>query len=219
MTPENWYRATIGKSFDTDNYPRDNPFQCWDYFDKFCREIHCDCSRWCGDINKGGYYGFVGYLWHHRYERHYDKYFDFVSPSEIKEGDWLFWDKHVAFYYHGLEVGQNQNGKRYVTSKALNRNGLLGGMRWKYWNKSANGVAESFSRKVAGTYVTTDYVNIRTGGSTNYEIITCVPKGTRVDCYGYYHTEKDTIWLYVAVNTKDIGMITGFMCSTYLEKR
>lgn len=219
MTPENWYRATIGKSFDTDNYPRDNPFQCWDYFDKFCREIHCDCSRWCGDINKGGYYGFVGYLWHHRYERHYDKYFDFVSPSEIKEGDWLFWDKHVAFYYHGLEVGQNQNGKRYVSSKALNRNGLLGGMRWKYWNKSANGVAESFSRKVAGTYVTTDYVNIRTGGSTNYEIITCVPKGTRVDCYGYYHTEKDTIWLYVAVNTKDIGMVTGFMCSTYLEKR
>ena len=219
MTPENWYRATIGKSIDTDNYPRDNPFQCWDYFDKFCREIHCDCSRWCGDINKGGYYGYVGYLWHHRYERHYNKYFDFVSPSEIKEGDWLFWDKHVAFYYHGLEVGQNQNGKRYVSSKELNRYGLLGGMRWKYWEKSAHGVAESFSRKVAGTYVTTDYVNIRTGGSTNYEIITCVPKGTRVDCYGYYHTEKDTIWLYVAVNTKDIGMITGFMCSTYLEKR
>ena len=219
MTPENWYRATIGKSIDTDNYPRDNPFQCWDYFDKFCREIHCDCSRWCGDINKGGYYGFVGYLWHHRYERHYNKYFDFVSPSEIKEGDWLFWDKHVAFYYHGLEVGQNQNGKRYVSSKALNRYGLLGGMRWKYWEKSAHGVAESFSRMLAGTYVTTDYVNIRTGGSTNYEIITCVPKGTRVDCYGYYHTEKDTIWLYVAVNNKDKGMITGFMCSTYLEKR
>lgn len=212
MTPENWYRKTIGRCFDTDNYPRSNPYQCWDYFDYFCKTIGFKGSRHCALT------GFVGDLWKLRYKYGYEDAFIFVSPSEIKEGDWLFWDKHVAFYYHGLEVGQNQNGKRYVTSKALNRYGLLGGMRWKYWEKSANGVAESFSRMAAGTYVTTDYVNIRTGGSTNYEIITCVPKGTRVDCYGYYHTEKDTIWLYVAVNTKDKGMVTGFMCSTYLEK-
>lgn len=218
MTPEDWYRATIGKSIDTDNYPRKNPFQCWDYFDEFCREIECNCSRWCGDINKGGYNGFVGYLWHHRYDLHYDRYFIFIEPSKIKEGDWLFWDKHVAFYYHGLEVGQNQNGKRYVSSMALNRNGLLGAMRWKDWQRSKNGVAEGFSRTVAGVYKTTDYVNIRTGGSVEYPIITCVPKGTRVDCYGYYHSEGDMLWLYVAVKTIDKGMVTGFMCSTYLRK-
>lgn len=212
MTPEEWYRNTIGKEFDTDNYPRNNPYQCWDYFDVFCRDIKFNGSRYCSIT------GFVGDLWKLRYKYGYYTEFDFILPDKIKEGDWLFWDKHVAFYYHGLEVGQNQNGKRYVSSMALNRNGLLGAMRWKHWDRSENGVAEKYSRAVAGTYITKTAVNIRRGGSTDYSVIACIPKGSTVDCYGYFHLEGNEVWLYVVAQTKT-GTYTGFMCSDYLEKR
>ena len=55
--------------------------------------------------------GYDGYFYLSRKEsilgepKYTDRYFDFIEPSKIKEGDWLFYDKHVAFYYHGLEVG------------------------------------------------------------------------------------------------------------------
>ena len=170
MTPEIWYRRTIGKRIDTDNYPRTNPYQCWDYYDYFCRVIECTASRYCAIT------GYVGDLWKLRYKYGFDKWFIFVEPSEIQEGDWLFWDKHVAFYYNGLEVGQNQNGKPWVTDMTLNRRGLLGAMRYKHWDKPKTGTAECYSKIIAGTYKTTDYVNLRTGGSTDYPVITTLPK-------------------------------------------
>lgn len=212
MTPEDWYRKTIGRQFDTDNYPRSNPYQCWDYFDYFCRTIGFRGSRYCALTR------FVGDLWKLRYKYGYDEAFIFVSPSEIKEGDWLFWDKHVAFYFHGMEVGQNQNGKAYVSDMALNRNGLLGGMRWKNWRPSDNGIAERYSKVVAGEWVTTANVNIRTGGNTGYTVIDVLPKKSIVDCYGYYHMEGDVPWLYVCVR-KNEKVMTGFVCSKYLERR
>ena len=99
----------------------------------------------------------------------------------------------------------------------LNRNGLLGGMRYRKWEYSGSGVAEHFSKAIAGDYRTTDYVNLRTGGSTDYHVITTIPKNTVVECYGYYHLEKETVWLYVLVRTETKNML-GFMCSTYLER-
>lgn len=212
MTPEDWYRKTIGRHYDTDNYPRGNPYQCWDYFDYFCRTIGFKGSRYCALT------GFVGDLWKLRYKYRYDEVFEFVSPADIKEGDWLFWNKHVAFYFHGMEVGQNQNGKAYVSDMALNRNGLLGGMRWKNWRPSQTGVAERFSRIAEGEWVTTANVNMRTGGNTGYDVITVLPKKTIVDCYGYFHMEGDTSWLYVCTKKND-KFLTGFVCSKYLERR
>ena len=213
MTPEDWYRKTIGKQFDTDNYPRSNPYQCWDYFDYFCRYINFTGSRYCS-LTK-----FVGDLWKLRFKYHYEDTFDFIEPNDIREGDWLFWDKHVAFYYHGLEVGQNQNGKPYVTDMVLNRYGLLGAMRWKGWTTSYNGVAEKYSKTVAGQWVTKTNVNIRTGGSTKYSVIDVLYKGTVIDCYGYFHMEGDVPWLYVCATKGKDKFITGFVCSKYLERR
>ena len=212
MTPEDWYRKTIGQKIDTDKYPRSNPYQCWDYFDFFCRYIKFNGSRYCSIT------GYAGDLWKLRNQYGYYEVFDFVEPDDIKEGDWLFWDKHVAFYYHGLEVGQNQNGKTYVSDMVLNRYGLLGGMRWKGWTYSYNGVAEHFSTLACDEWVTTANVHIRTGGSTKYTSLYIVPKGTIVDCYGYYHMEGDVPWLYVCYKRND-DYITGFICSKYLERR
>lgn len=127
MTPKQWYEQTIGKSFDTDGA---YGAQCWDYFDAFCRKIGFSGSRYCGNT------GYVGDLWILRDVSGYDysTAFDYIyDPAQFQTGDWVFWEKHVAMYYEGLEVGQNQNGKPYVTAKEMNWSGILGAMRWRGW--------------------------------------------------------------------------------------
>lgn len=129
MTPKSYFDKTIGKAIDTDNYPRENPYQCWDYFDYFCRLVGFEGSRYCA-VTK-----FVGDLWVLRDSKGYEYSRDFeyiTDPAQFKDGDWIFWAKHVAMYYHGKEVGQNQP-KPHVTEKEMNWNGILGAMRYKHW--------------------------------------------------------------------------------------
>ena len=129
MTPKQFFDDTIGKKIDTDNYPRSNPYQCWDYFDYFCRIIGFKGSRHCSST------GYVGDLWFMRNDSGYNYSTDFyfiTDPKDFKTGDWIFWKRHVAMYYNGMEVGQNQPAP-YVTEKAMNWEGILGAMRWKHW--------------------------------------------------------------------------------------
>ena len=134
MTPYEWVRYSLGKSFDTDNYPLQK-YQCWDWFDRWCSVVGVPCSRYCALT------GYVGDLWKLKYEYGYDEYFDFVTDVKLfQNGDWIFWNSHVAMYYDGMQVGQNQGSisqprvlHPYVTETALNKNGILGAMRWKKW--------------------------------------------------------------------------------------
>ena len=132
ITPKSYYDETIGKQIDTDNYPRNNPFQCWDYFDYFCRKVGFTGSRYCAST------GYVGDLWLLRDAKGYEYYRDFdyiTDPAQFQDGDWIFWSQHVAMFMSpNTEVGQNQNGKPYVTAKEMNWNGILGAMRYKYWS-------------------------------------------------------------------------------------
>lgn len=129
MTPKSWFDRVIGKQIDTDNFPRSNPFQCWDSFDAFCRLIGFDGSRKCAATQ------YVGDLWLLRDKAGYDysRAFDYVTdPANFRDGDWIFWPQHVAMYYQGQQLGQNQP-YAYHTMKELNRSGILGAMRWRGW--------------------------------------------------------------------------------------
>ena len=130
MNPRQWYEQTIGKSYDTDGA---YGAQCWDYFDYFCRRIGFTGSRKCAST------GYAGDLWLLRDTSgyNYSTAFDYIyNPGDFKDGDWIFWDKHVAMYYLGMELGQNQYNKPYVTAIQLNKNGILGAMRWRGWGTS-----------------------------------------------------------------------------------
>ena len=73
--------------------------------------------------------------------------------------------------------------------------------------------AKSFDENFAGTYIaaTTD-LKLRAGANTKYNVLDSVPKGGKVQCYGYYTEESDgTIWLYVVYN----GQV-GFISKRYL---
>jgi len=133
MTPKQWRDATIGKEYDTDGFPRTNPYQCWDYFDVFCREIGFTGSRYCA-LTK-----YVGDLWNLRDEPDYHYYtaFDYIIDlSQLRDGDWIFWEQHVAMYYNGYELGQNQPDPWVTEKEITNWGGILGAMRYKHWDST-----------------------------------------------------------------------------------
>lgn len=84
-----------------------------------------------------------------------------------------------------------------------------------YTNKQASASvdgAQSFNSAKAGTYVVTATIlNLRSGASTNKQIIEEMPKGSNVRCYGYYTGS----WLYVVSDTGK----TGFCHESYLKKK
>ncbi len=77
--------------------------------------------------------------------------------------------------------------------------------------------AKSFDKSIAGSYVvntSTDPLMLRSGAGTNKGIIAKMPKGAKVQCYGYYTEVSGVKWYYVTYNGK-----TGFASSKLLKKK
>lgn len=72
--------------------------------------------------------------------------------------------------------------------------------------------AKVFNKVVAGTYRTTADLNLRSGAGTSKSVVTVIPKGKVIQCYGYYTPVVGVKWLLVSYN----GM-TGFVSSKYLR--
>ena len=83
-------------------------------------------------------------------------------------------------------------------------------------NNNTSGVdsAASYSGSIAGTYKTTTALNLRAGAGTNKKIQCVIPKGGKVDCYGYYSTFNGVKWYLVTY-----GKYTGFASSKYFVKQ
>lgn len=78
--------------------------------------------------------------------------------------------------------------------------------------------AKYFTKTLAGTYtVTGSSLNIRHGAGITKSIMVAIPKGTKVQCYGYYSTSLGIKWLYIAFTYRGITY-HGFASSNYLKK-
>lgn len=77
--------------------------------------------------------------------------------------------------------------------------------------------ADKYDSSIAGVYKTTSDLNVRCGGGTNYDILTVLKKGDRVNNYGYYSMNGTTKWMYVSF-TKNKQDYIGFVSGKYLEK-
>ena len=78
--------------------------------------------------------------------------------------------------------------------------------------------AKHYERAETGTYYVctkSDPLMMRAGAGTNRKIIVRVPKGGKVQCYGYYNLDKDgvTKWLYCVYSNH-----RGYLCRTYLRR-
>lgn len=79
--------------------------------------------------------------------------------------------------------------------------------------------AINMSKDMAGTYtVNASSLNMRHGAGTKYDVMTVLPKGTKVKNYGYYSNASDkSVWLYVQVTLNGVTY-TGFCSKKYLSK-
>ena len=78
--------------------------------------------------------------------------------------------------------------------------------------------AQKFDRFLADTYtVTASALNVRNGAGTNHNVLVTIPKGTEVNCYGYYTMNSKTKWLYVQFVYNGVKY-TGFCSYKYLDK-
>lgn len=74
--------------------------------------------------------------------------------------------------------------------------------------------AQKKDAKYAGTYeVTASSLNMRAGAGTDKAVITSIPKGKTVNCYGYYTPVAGNPWLFVEYNG-----YTGYCSIKYLSK-
>lgn len=84
--------------------------------------------------------------------------------------------------------------------------------------KKAKDAAKSFDKSLAGTYkVTASALNVRSGAGVGKALLTTIPKGTKVQCYGYYTAVGAVKWLLVQFDYKGTEY-TGFLSSKYVKK-
>jgi hypothetical protein len=84
--------------------------------------------------------------------------------------------------------------------------------------KKAKDAAKSFDKTLAGTYkVTASALNVRSGAGAGKAKLTTIPKGTKVQCYGYYTALGGVKWLLVQFDYKGTEY-TGFVSSKYVKK-
>lgn len=79
-------------------------------------------------------------------------------------------------------------------------------------SKNNTDAARSKDTKYCKTYTTTAGLRLRSGAGISKNIITVIPKGDKVTCYGYYTKVGSEIWLYV-----QYGKYTGFVSKKYLK--
>jgi len=86
-------------------------------------------------------------------------------------------------------------------------------------SKKATDPAKSFDKSLAGTYKVTASIglNVRNGAGTNKSIMVAIPKGTKVQNYGYYTSVSGVKWLYIQFTYRNVKY-TGFASGQYLAK-
>lgn len=123
MTPQDFYNDTIGRKIDVDGMYGN---QCVDLFHYFCNKTGVPYANTVT--------GWAGGLFTHRKE-HYKKYFEVITQfNKLKTGDWIFTTnpEHVAMWYNGKMLGQNQNGKLSAVDLREFNGRFLGAYRPKY---------------------------------------------------------------------------------------
>lgn len=75
--------------------------------------------------------------------------------------------------------------------------------------------AKSFDSSIAGKYITTEALNLRTRPDKDSIVYIVIPKNHKVQCYGY-HTKKNTDWYLVQTLISGITY-EGFCSSNYLR--
>lgn len=138
-TPDAFINATIGRLYDMDRFPKNQPYQCWDYADYF----------WQNEVGRmfTTKTGSVRDAWIKCRTINQGKQFDLVTDKKkLKKGDWVIfnsgYDGHVGIVKSVVKTGvsvmiQGENqGSIYVNVMNRTLSDFLGAFRYKEWNKT-----------------------------------------------------------------------------------
>lgn len=81
----------------------------------------------------------------------------------------------------------------------------------------ASEAAQLMDKDMAGTYTATADLRLRDGAGTDKKSLVVMPKGTRVQNYGYYTRVGSTRWLYIQFTLNGV-QYTGFSSGDYLRR-
>lgn len=117
--------------------------------------------------------------------------------TNLQPGDILLNDAYHVAVYIGKKAGIIQNVVNNIT------------------NSTTIQTAQNYSKDVAKTYVVNAAggLNMRRGAGATYSILTTIPNGTSVTCYGYYNVDNNVKWLYIKYNN-----YIGYVSSQYLKE-
>lgn len=210
MTPLQFYNETLGKSYEMDGAPANDPIQCADYFKKACATV-------CGTHWATGGDGYVDWWWYNRNNQH-PEFFDFITDwKQFKNGDFVVWphkkrnasspfpSSHIGMYWEkstGTKylVGQNQPYK-YITEKAEPDSvwaAALGALRFKGWTESDIKLPYG---KTVHTWNNINITAVRGPKTSGYDLHMITANGEKaVQKIGDFDSDKLTILAGVNAN-------------------
>mgnify|MGYP001078487134 CR=1 FL=1 len=139
---------------------------------------------------------------------------------EVIAGTWGTGDERkkalekAGYNYSAVQKMVNQilNGNAVVTvNKVQNENQKISK------KVTATCTAKKFDKSLAGIYKTTADLYCRNDAGTNKKALCLIPKGTKVQCFGYYNVSGNSKWLYIQF-TIDGVQYTGFSSCNYLKR-
>lgn len=136
-----------------------------------------------------------------------------VKPVENKQ---LLSTADMVVKIMAGEYGNGDERKRRLEAEGYDYNTIQSAVNEEVNKRKVAVPAKSFDKNIAGTYEVTgcDFLNCRTkaGVISAETLITSIPKGTKVQCYGYF-TNVNGAWYLI-----QWGNTVGFVAHNYLKK-
>ena len=77
--------------------------------------------------------------------------------------------------------------------------------------------ADKFDETLIGDYTVSTALNCRDGAGIKHKSLCVLPKGTEVECNGYYRVSAGVKWLNISFNLNG-NNYSGYSCIKYLTK-
>lgn len=129
--------------------------------------------------------------------------------------------KNEAAYFWIVDARDYNNSGRLVDNSVVevNPENVPQAAPGATGERKAIGIAKSFDKGLSGTYAVTadNGLHIRNVAGSKTGSMVVLPRGTNVQCYGYYTTVNGVKWLYIQVTYQGINYI-GFSNGEWLKK-
>lgn len=139
--------------------------------------------------------------------------------KEVVDGKWGNGDarkkalESAGYDYNKVQEAVNKLLKGSASSSTATSSGSNSSIK----EVKSTCAADKFNKDLAGQYNVTTDLYLRNDAGQDKRVLFLIPKGTKVNCYGYYSIHDNTKWLYIQFTLNGVKY-TGFSHSGFLKK-